>query len=406
VTAAPQPIRVLKLLPTLLCGGTENQFLALSRGLDSERFDVELACLRRLGPFVAAAEHLGRPLREYPIAAFRSRHAVVQQLRLARHIVRRRIEIVHAYNFYGNVFALPPARLAATPVVLASIRDCGPYLTPMQVRVQRQICRLATRVLVNAEAVRAWLINQGYDPARIVMIPNGVELDRFDVAADPCALRQELGLPRSAPLVTVVSRLHHLKGLEPFLEASAEVAKQFPEVYFLVVGDAGADDQGYASKLAALAARLGIGGRVIFTGFRGDVPALLAMTSVAVMPSLNEALSNSLLEAMAAGAATVATRVGGTPEAVTDGVTGLLVPPGDPAAMAAAIGRLLRDPAFAAQLGTAARLRVRERYSVARMVETTERLYETLLAETRPRRVSVPRPAPAPASASTHGQFR
>ena len=132
-----EPIRVLKIVPTLLCGGTENQFMTLSRSLNRRRFQVELACLRRMGPFVAEAAQRGMPLREYPIGPFRSARTLALQVRLARDIVRRRIEIVHAYNFYGNVFAIPPARLAAAPVVIASIRDRGPYLTPMQLRVQR-----------------------------------------------------------------------------------------------------------------------------------------------------------------------------------------------------------------------------------------------------------------------------
>jgi len=116
-------------------------------------------------------------------------------------------------------------------------------------------------------------------------------------------------------------------------------------------------------------------------------PAVLASATVAVMPSLNEALSNVLLESMAAGAPTVATRVGGTPEAMVDGMNGLLVPPGDATALAAAIARLLSDPPFAAALGRAARQTVEERFSADRMAEATGRLYVDLLAERRARRV-------------------
>ena len=385
---AIEPIRVLKLLPTLFCGGTENQFMTLSRALNCRRFHVELACLRRLGPFVAEVEERGLPLREYPIDTFRSPRALAQQARLARHIVRSRIEIVHAYSFYGNVFAIPPARLAGAPVVIASIRDRGPYLTPMQTRVQQYVCRLATRVLVNADAVKDWLLDQGYDPARIVVIRNGVDLSRFDRRVDPDAIRHELGLAPSVALVTVVSRLNYLKGLEHFLEAAAILAVRFPTLHFLVVGEAGPPDAEYLTVLTRLADRLGIGSRVRFTGLRSDVPAVLASSTVSVMPSLNEALSNVVLESMAAGVPTVATRVGGTPEAIVDGVTGLLVPPADAVAMAEAIGRLLKDPGLAAALGCAARRAIKERFSSDRMVDATEQLYADLLAEKRPRRVT------------------
>ena len=380
------PIRLLKIVPTMLCGGTENQFMTLSRSLKGHDFQVELACLRRVGPFVAQAASEGMPLHEYPIESFRNARAVGQQMRFAKDLIQRRIEIVHAYSFYGNVFAIPPARLAAAPVVIASIRDRGPYLTPMQMKVQRHICRFATRVLVNADAVRQWLVDQGYDPKRIVIIPNGVDLDRFATHVDPAALRQELGLPSDALLITVVSRLNQMKGLEQFLEAAAILAAKFPKAYFLVVGEPTVGDHQYKPSLARLAARLGIADRVVFTGIRSDVPAVLASAAVSVMPSLNEALSNVLLESMAAGVPTVATRVGGTPEAMVDGVTGLLVPPGDSAALASAVERLLSDPQFAATLGHAAKQTVKARFSAERMADATAQLYADLLSETRSRR--------------------
>jgi L-malate glycosyltransferase len=374
-TPPPEPIRVLKIVPTLLCGGTENQFMTLSRALNGRRFQVDLACLRHRGPFVAEAAQHGLTLREYPIGSFRSPRTLALQTQLARDIVRRRVQIVHAYNFYGNVFAIPPARLAATPVIIASIRDRGPYLSPMQLRVQRLVCRVATRVVVNADAVRDWLVDQGYDPARIVVIRNGVDLRRFDAPVDPDAVRREFRLAPGTPLVTVVSRLVPLKGIERFLEAAAMVAARFPAAHFLVVGEAALGEHRYPKRLAELAARLGIAARVHFAGLRFDVPALLASSTVSVMPSLNEALSNVLLESMAAGAPTVATRVGGTPEAVADGTTGLLVPPDDAAALAAAISRLLDQPGLAGALGRAGRLAVTSRFSLERMVEATERLY-------------------------------
>src|SRR5262249_7551385 len=127
------------------------------------------------------------------------------------------------------------------------------------------------------------------------------------------------------------------------------------------------------------AERVGVSDRVIFTGFRRDVPAVLASLNVSVMPSLNEALSNVLLESMAAGAPTVATRVGGTPEALVDGATGLLVPPADASALADAIVRLLEQPSMAAALGLAARAQIVDRFSVGHMVHATEDVYLELL---------------------------
>ena len=378
--------RVLNVVPTLMCGGTENQFMALARTLDRTRFDVEFACLRRWGGFVEELEQRSIPLTEYPVSTFRSVTALAQQARLVRHIVRRGIQIVHAYNFYGNVFATPPARLVA-PVTIASIRDRAPYLTAMQKRVQRYACQFADCILVNAEAVRDWLIGEGYDASKISVIRNGVDLSRFDNPPQKAQLRRELGLPDSALLVGVISRLTRLKGLEHFLEAAAMVRTRVPDARFLIVGETSPMDREYLGELQQYAARCGVANDVIFTGLRGDVPAVLASLDVSVMPSLNEALSNVVLESMAAGAPTVATRVGGTPEAIVDGVTGVLVPPADSPALANAIVHLLDDRRLAAHLGAAARARIVDHFSVRRMVRSTEDLYVELLERKQRKRL-------------------
>jgi len=186
-------------------------------------------------------------------------------------------------------------------------------------------------------------------------------------------------------VVAVVSRLNPQKGIEQFIDAAALIGARFPQAHFLVVGDQhkipGASNSGYRATLEERALRLGLGKRLVFAGFRLDVPQILAQVSVAVLPSLTEALSNSLLESMAAGAPVVATEVGGNPEVVEDGVTGLLVPPQDPEALARAVCRLLEWPQEAERLGRAGRRLIHERFSVAQMVHATEQLYLGLLAQ-------------------------
>ena len=378
-------IRLMNVVPTLLCGGTETQFMTLARALD-RRFHVRFACLRRSGPFVDELAERGIPLDEYRVATFRSIDALKQQIRFARDVRRHGVDIVHTYSFYGNVFAVPPGRIAA-PAVVASIRDRGLYLSKTQLRVQRLICRLADRVLVNAEAVKQWLVGDGFPATKITVIPNGVDLNRFGATPNPGELRRSLGVPADAPLVAVVSRLHRLKGIEDFLDAAALIATTHPSVYFLVVGQPSpVDNHAYLDSLVARAQQLGIGDRVIFTGLRSDVPALLSIVNVSVMPSLNEALSNVLLESMAAGAPVVATDVGGTTEALRDGHTGLLIPPSHPAALAAAIDCLLSNPSRARELGQSARRTITERFSLERMVAATAEVYEELLHERHQRR--------------------
>jgi L-malate glycosyltransferase len=349
--SAASPIRLLNVVPTFMCGGTENQFMALGRSLDPNRFELEFACLRRWGAFADEIDARHIPLLECNVTSFRSLSALRQQARLARHVTDRRIDIVHTYSFYGNVFAVPPARLAG-------FADC---------------------ILVNAVAVKEWLIGEGYDAAKIVVIPNGVELSRFDRTDGDGSPFRGLGIPDGAPVVLVVSRLNPLKGIESFLEAAALVAPEFPTVRFVIAGDTNPNERPYWSTLTSLTVRLGLTDRLIFAGLRRDVPELLSAATISVMPSLNEALSNVVLESMAAGAPVVATRVGGTPEAISDGVNGLLVPPGDPRAMASAMASLLRDQSRARRLGDAARQSIHERFSMERMVSVTAQLYEALL---------------------------
>lgn len=374
---ATERIPVLTFLTNFLIGGTERQVVNLIQNLDRARFDVHLACFRLAGPLLQEIDATDVSLAEYPITTLPSPRTLLQQGRLARYIKARGIRIVHSFGFYANVFVIPAARLSGVEVIVASIRDTGDHLTRLQKAMQKWACRAADHVLVNAEAIRTVLVDQGYDPSRISVIRNGIDLSRFRNHASTGAVRLGLGLKASTPVVAVFSRLNRLKGIEYFLEAVALLAKRFDEVRFLIVGDS--VSQAYREELEARARALGLGERVAFTGFRVDVPELLAEVSVSVLPSLSEGLSNVVLEAMAAGVPVVATSVGGTPELLEDGVTGLLVPPRDPAALAQAIGSLLEDPARGRSIGQAGRQRVAERFSLEATLRQTEQLYERLL---------------------------
>ena len=372
--AQPNRIRLLKMLTSFQIGGTERQVTNLAMRIDSSRFDLHLACLRNMGELLQEIEPLRVPRPVFDIGRLYAPKTLWQAIRLGYYIRRHLIQVVHSYGFYPNVFAVPAARLAGASIVVASIRDRGDILTPMQRWIQKYVCRLADCVLVNAETIREVLIEQGYQPDKIFVIRNGIVLSRFGRRDRGVELRRELRLPSTAPLVFVFSRLNGMKGVEYFLEAAAMVARNFPDVRFLVVGD-GAKRK----ELEAHAATLGLSPRVTFTGFRTDVPDLLREAAISVLPSLSEGLSNSLLESMASGVPVVAGRVGGNPEIVEHGVSGLLVPPRDSAALAAAMGQLLRNPELAARFGEAGKRRVADLFSMERSVGEVERLYERLV---------------------------
>jgi glycosyltransferase involved in cell wall biosynthesis len=377
-------------------GGTERQVVNLSLALDPSRFVVHFGCLRRWGELLEEIDSRGIPLFDYNVWSFRHPQAVSAQFRLARDIRRYGVQIVHSYTAPANMFAIPAAKLAGARVV-ASIRDMSVYLSSKQRYAQRLICKFADRIVVNANAIKDRLVAEGYDGSRICVIPNGIDLARFHQPRPTGYIHRELGLPVNAALIGVVGRVCRLKGIEDFLTATAIVASRFPTARFLIVGEAltagGGTivrDYAYERELMRQTAQLGLQDRVVFTGFRTDVERVLAELTVSVLPSLSEGLSNSLLESMAAGLPVVATRVGGTAEAVDDGESGLLVPPGDPDSLAAAICRLLDSPTLAAKLGHAARRSIADRFSMTRLVNTTSLFYESLLQQTRPEAHSQP----------------
>jgi glycosyltransferase involved in cell wall biosynthesis len=214
---------------------------------------------------------------------------------------------------------------------------------------------------------------------KITVIPNGIDLGRFPVfSLDRRGARRAVGRNPLRRIVAQIGRFAMEKDWPTFLRAAAILAAQFPDVDFLAVGEGP-----HRQELETLAARLGLTGRISFTGPRDDVPALLAAVDVLTLSSITEGFPNVLLEAMATGAVPVATDVGGCGEIVTAGETGFLVPPHAPAALAAAVARVLHDGALARRLALAGRRRVDSGLAVEHMAERTMEFYRSLLRVNR-----------------------
>ncbi|HLQ77553.1 MAG TPA: glycosyltransferase [Terriglobia bacterium] len=371
-------IKLLKFLTNFNIGGTERQFVQLVQQIDLNRFDLHVGCFEQAGSFLPFIESRGVPLEEFRIRNLYSPATWQAQWRFARYLRERQIHIVHSYGFYPNFFAVPAARLAGVPVVIASIRDTGEVLSPAKRRVQKAICRMATCVLANADAVRDRLVLDGYDAGKITVIRNGIATHSFNRQEHDSPIRREFGIPDDVPVLLAVSRLNELKGIPYLLKALPMVLERYPKVRLLVVGD-GAQ----RSTLEKFTEMMGLNGSVVFTGFRLDVSNLLREASISVLPSLSEGLSNVLIESMAAGVPVVATDVGGNPEVVQDGVTGILVPPRNPNALARAILQMLDDPGLAECMGKVGVLRIQHRFSIDRALHETEHLYSSLLRNIR-----------------------
>lgn len=383
-------MRVVSFVPRLGFGGTERQVVGLARCFDPERFELRFGFLDPAALHETDEAVTRWPLSAYPISTFLGPGAVRQMWRFARDLRRIRPHVLHSYNFYANVFSIPAARVAGVPCVVASVRDMGVYMTPMQRRVHRQVCRLADRVAVNAEAIGSWMTSSGFPRERIRVIRNGLDLPERIGPSEVWELKGELGIPPSAQVVTMAARINPKKGIEDLLTAAVQVVQQTPETWFVIIGDVVLQDRNqdhiYLERLRTIVRELGIADRVIFTGYRRDVERVLQMSDVSVLPSWSEGLPNSVLEAMALGMPVVATRVGGIPELIEDGRTGFLVEPRDAPGLARALVAVLSDRLLARRLGEAARAQVQNKFSFHKMFRETEALYREVLANASGRR--------------------
>lgn len=349
--------RLLWLIDSLTVGGAESLVLPFARRLDRRRYELTIACMTTIEG--NAAE---RQLRDegFDVVNLDSHNlrdvgAFRRLLSLAR---SHRFDLVHAHLTYASIWAAVLARLTRVPCV-ASLHVAPPRGGRALVKdrlMRLALDRWAARVIAVSAALRdQYLAAGGIDPAKFVVVHNGIDVDRFVPATDAS---------RSRTAITV-SVLREGKGIDVLLAA----ARHVPDTEFVIVGD-GAMRAPWTSQ----AATLGIADRVTWTGHRTDVAQLLPGHGVFVLPTLDDAFPTVLLEAMAAGLPVIASRVGGIPEIVDDGITGVLVPPGDPNALARAIaGTLARDTTT---MRAAARRRAERQFSIDAWIARLEQVYD------------------------------
>jgi glycosyltransferase involved in cell wall biosynthesis len=355
---------VLLISDTLILGGTEGQFVEIASGLDRSRWDLHVCCVRAEGPLRARLDAVGLQPRSVGPSSFRSPSLAIAIVRLARYLRRHAVRLVHCFDFYSNILGVSAARLAGTPVVIASQRDMGDLRSRGQQAVHSLVLELATHVLVNSDAIAARLAGtRAARRGRLAVIHNGVDLARFAPAADRSSGR--------APVTVVtLANLRPEKGLLQLVEAAAVVARQVPRARFVIWGDGP-----LRRDLDALIRARGLTGLVQMPGATLQPESVLKGCDVFVLPSLSEASSNVVLEAMGTGLPVVATRVGGLPGLVEDQRTGLLVPPDDAPALAQAIVRLLETPDLAATMGARGRARALAEFGLDRMAERVDTFY-------------------------------
>ena len=373
--SARRPLRVVTLIDELdeEGGGAERLAVLTTTLLDRDRFVPSMCATRATSRSDPALVESGTPL----LVLERRSRASLASWRPLVHLLRsERVDILHAHKFGSNLWASVVGRLAAVPVILAHEHtwsfegDFGRRLLDRHV-----IGRLATVVLAVSEQDRERMISiEHLPPEKVVHLPNGISPLPESGQAD---VRAEVGILPSTPLVVSVSVLRAQKALDVLVRAAQLAHAALPEARFLIAGEGPERD-----ALAALVRRLGLDEVVRFVGHRSDVGDLLAASDVVASSSAFEGSPLSLMESLGAGKPVVATRVGGVPEIVRDGIEGLLVPPDDPAALADALLALLRDPGLRDRMGAAGRTRQRTEFDIRVMVERLEALYESLFART------------------------
>jgi glycosyltransferase involved in cell wall biosynthesis len=381
VSATPADVpHVLTLTDAIGHGGAERIAVDLTLRLDPTRFRRSL-CVTRPSPAASAAaqeDHRRLVAADVDVLSLdrRSFADVTALGPLVRRIVGGRVDVIHAHKFGSNVWAAVLGRALQVPVVIAHEHTWSFEGQWLRLHLDRHVVgRWADAVVAVSEADRARMISMVRMPAEhVVLIPNGIS---FTPQGDRSETRRRLGLDPDVPVLVQTAVLRPQKAIEVMLEAMAIVRTSHPRAQLLVVGP------GDPTELRGTAARLGVGDAVSFLGGRSDVPAVLAAADLGVLSSHFEGSPLAVLEYMGAGLPVVATNVGGLPQMVVDGETGVLTPPRQPSALAAAVSRLLGDPALAARMGRAGRARQQAEFSLDAMTARVTELYDRLLAGRR-----------------------
>jgi glycosyltransferase involved in cell wall biosynthesis len=362
-------VKVVQVMATGTNGGAQEHVYSLVTRMDSDRYDVRVVSLSH-GSSVRRLEKAGI---EVSVIDEPDDRAAVGAL--AELLAPLEPEVIHNHMYRAEVIGTRAALLLGEqgckrPAVISTVHSSRIRCVDDRVAL-RQLTPLMDRLIAVSRAIEQKIREEGRFGAPVSLIYNGVDLQRYNHQQPCCTLHDDYRIPESSPIVGVVARLEAEKGHRTLVDAWPLVLAVHPEAWLLIVGE-GSE----RNSLEAQSASLGISEKVVFTGRREDVPAVTAALDVAVLPSYREAQGLSVLEAMALSRPVVASNVGGIPEMIEDGVTGLLVPPGDCEALGAAIIRLLSDHPLADMIAKRGHDMVHDRFCIELMTSQIENLYD------------------------------
>jgi glycosyltransferase involved in cell wall biosynthesis len=365
----PTRVRVVEILATGTNGGAQEHLFGLMSRLDPTRYEASVVSLSA----GSAVRKLQRHGFDVTIIDDPDDDGAVKAL--TAHLAALQPDVIHTHMYRADIVG------TRASIALAEAGFRRPYVvsTVHSSRVRsaedRDLLRKLTphmdQLIAVSKSIERKIADEHRTGAPVKLIYNGVDLERYDHQEPCCTLRDEYGMEAGSSIVGVVARLEPEKGHQTLIEAWPHVLREVPDAYLLIVGEGSRRD-----FLEQWAGAHKVAHRVVFTGRRDDIPAVTAALDVAVLPSWREAQGLSVLEAMALSRPVVASDVGGIPEMIEDGVTGLLVPQDNPVALAAAIVRLLRDHALADTIARAGHDLVHDRFCIELMVKAIEQIYD------------------------------
>jgi len=370
-------INILHIYQNSKIGGVQQQLLSLLKAYDREVFNPIFCCL---GPKEAMSKEI-ETLGIEVIALNRSRYhkfslGIVRDL--YKLMKQKKIYIVRTHRYRANLYGRLAAWLSGVPVIIISLHDN--YIK--DVRLERKIAnkilsKVTDKIIAVSESIRKDIMKyDGIDSSKILVIPNGIDIERFDPKGNFANIREEFLIKKSDIVIGFIGRIVSVKGLEYLIDALLFLKEEFKNIKLLITGEGSLLDRLYEK-----AKENSVNNSVIFTGRRRDIPDILSCIDIFVMPSIAEGLPNSLLEAMAMGKPIVATEVGGIPELIRNGVNGILVLPRDPGALATAIKGLIVNSQSAAKMGQAAKDLVHDNLSIKAIAQKWQSLYLSILKE-------------------------
>jgi glycosyltransferase involved in cell wall biosynthesis len=373
-SARPWPI--LLLIRRLHYGGTERQLAEIARSLDRSRFSPHIGCFIEDGILGKDLRGSGIPIAEFPVRSFASFSLLSGAFRMAQYIKRHGIALVHTFDVPANLFGVFAARAGGARVVVSSQRAYR-GLTP---GVRRHLLRITDRivdgVVVNCGAMRRHMIDDERAPADLIhLCYNSVDTGLFH----PRPRWRPPELEGASLVIGVACRLSPEKGLDTLIDAFAEVCGLDTGIRLLIVGDGES-----LPELEARTRSLGIADRCVFLPPVSDIERWLQVFDIFVLPSISEALSNSLMEAMASGCCAIASTAGGNPELIQHEETGLLFTPGDADGLADRLRRVIEDQVLRERLAQSGARSIAERFSRKVCVAQVEQTYSRLLKDQTP----------------------